>query len=359
LHGEFVEPESPQWTDCLALIRHDVYHLPEYLRFAARMQEPGQPLAFVAQEEGRWFFLPILVRAIPPALVGSQAMLLDATSPRGYAGPVVGPVEDPAVADFTDRAIEAFTEACRRRNIVTVFVRLHPLLSPTPDILRRAGPVIEHGHSVSIDLGLSPDELWQQTRHNHRRDISKAVRLGYTARIDHDWAAMQAFVSAYEQSMDRLGAEPFWRLSRIYFDELRDSLDGRLHLCIAEVGGEVAAAALLTEVDGIVEYHLAGTADAHVLASPSKLIVDFARRWAKERGNRYLHLGGSLRQDDSLSHFKAGFSPLRHPVSSWRLIVDRSAYRSLSNRWQSQEGMSADPVSGYFPAYRKPRSPLA
>jgi hypothetical protein len=233
MRGEFVEPESPRWAGSLVRVRHDVYHLPEYLRFAARKQEAGQPLAFVAQEKERLFFLPILVRPIPLAVAGTGQVLLDATSSRGYPGPVVAPVGDPEVGDFIDRAIETFTEACRERNIVTAFIRLHPLLSPPPDALRRAGPVIEHGHSVSIDLSLSSDELWRQTRHNHRRDIRRAVRLGYTARIDEDWAALPAFVSTYEQSMDRLGAEPFWRLSQAYFEDLRDSLDGRLHLCVA------------------------------------------------------------------------------------------------------------------------------
>jgi len=359
VRGEFVQTESPQWADSLLGVKHDVYHLPEYVRFAARMQEVGQPLAFVAQEGDRRLLLPIIARQIPPALTGGGRTLLDATSPRGYPGPVVAPVEDPGIGDFLDRAIEAFTEACRERDIVTAFIRLHPLLSPPLDALRRAGPVIEHGHSISIDLSLSSEELWRQTRQDHRHGIRKSMRLGYTARIDESWAAFKAFVSIYQQSMVRLGAEPFWQLSQTYFEDLRDSLDGRLHLLVAEADGEVAGAALLTEVDGIVEYHLAGTADAHVHASPSKLIVDFARQWAKARGNRCLHLGGSLRRDDSLILFKAGFSPLRHPVCSWRLVVDSPAYRTLTERSQPQQNSPPDPLDGYFPAYRKLGSPAS
>jgi CelD/BcsL family acetyltransferase involved in cellulose biosynthesis len=320
------------------------------------MQEAGQPLAFVAQEEERRLLLPIIVRPIPPAMTGEGQALFDATSPRGYPGPVVTPVSDSEVGDFLDRAIEAFIKACRDRNIVTAFIRLHPFLSPPPDAFRRAGPLIEHGQSVSIDLRLSPEELWRQTRNNHRHGIRRAVRLGYTARIDDSWAAFEAFVSVYEQSMVRLGAEPFWRLSRTYLEDLRESLDGRMHLCVAEANGEIAAATLLTEVDGIVEYHLAGTADAHVHASPSKLLVDFVRQWAKARGNRCLHLGGSLHKDDSLILFKLGFSPLQHPVHSWRLVVDAPAYQILADRWQSRQDSPPDPLNGYFPAYRKPGS---
>jgi lipid II:glycine glycyltransferase (peptidoglycan interpeptide bridge formation enzyme) len=158
--------------------------------------------------------------------------------------------------------------------------------------------------------------------------------------------------------MDRLHATGFWRLSRRYFEDLRRSLGDRLFLCVAEVGGEVAAASLLTEVDGIVEYHLTGTADAHRRASPSKLVINFATRWAKARGNRCFHLTGSLRKGDSLHEFKTGFSPIEHPVCSWRLVVDSAAYTMLVERWEAEHHSKADSPEEYFPAYRKLDSPV-
>jgi len=124
-----------------------------------------------------------------------------------------------------------------------------------------------------------------------------------------------------------------------------------------ESDGDLAAAALLTEVNGIVEYHLAGTADAHVAASPSKLVVDFARSWARARGNRWLHLAGSLGPGDSLYQFKVGFSPDRRPVQTLRIVVDVNRYRELVGRCE-QTDETADETGGFFPAYRKPGSPL-
>ncbi|HEU4573027.1 MAG TPA: hypothetical protein VFR93_10100, partial [Candidatus Limnocylindrales bacterium] len=110
---------------------------------------------------------------------------------------------------------------------------------------------------------------------------------------------------------------------------------------------ELAAAALLTESSGIVEYHLAATADAHVHASPSKLLIRFAETWARSRGNTVLHLAGSLSRGDTLEHFKLGFSPRVHPMLSWRVVVDPEAYERLSG---GRHGIEA----GYFPAYRRP-----
>jgi hypothetical protein len=353
MQTELLAPDSPRWADLLSGIRHDVYHLPAYAVFAARHHDEGMPLAFVAEEDGNHLFVPIIVRQMPADIAIDGTQLRDATSPRGYPGPLLSTTSRNSTGDFPDRAITAFRGTLNDLGIVSAFIRTHPLLPPPLDALRRAGALIEHGDSVSIDLELSADELWRQTRENHRRDINRIRRAGYVARIDDTWASFDEFVTVYQESMDRLAAAPFWRLSREYFIDLRASLGVRLNLCVVETAGQVAAAGLLTEEDGIVEYHLAGTGDDYVAASPSKLIVDFARTWAKSRGARRLHLGGSLRRNDALYHFKAGFSPIKHAVRSWRVIADAAAYRALVDRWEGIHGVAGDPIDEFFPAYRK------
>ena len=255
---------------------------------------------------------------------------------------------------FVDRAIGALIETLREQSIVSAFSRLHPLLPPPMAPLLRAGVVVDHGMSFAIDLSLTDEELWHQTNHGHRSRINKARKLGFVARVDEGWSRFEGFVGLYKGTMDRLEADPFWRLSRAYFEELRGSLPDELHLCVVEDGRELAAAALLTEVDSIVEYHLSGSADAYARISPSKLLIDQARIWAKERGNRWLHLAGSPRPDNSLAQFKAGFTPLQFPVRSWRLVTDPIAYRALTDDWEATNRASADGAEGYFPAYRKP-----
>jgi hypothetical protein len=158
--------------------------------------------------------------------------------------------------------------------------------------------------------------------------------------------------------MDRLGAAPVWRHSSEYFLALRDALAGHIFLCVVERGDELATGAILTEVDGVALYLTSGTADAHVAASPMKLVVDFARSWAKDRGDRVLSLGGSPPGADDLIHWKLGFSPLVHEVHSWRVVADPDAFRLLTEAWQAHAGEVAGPApdsaDGFFPAYRRP-----
>jgi hypothetical protein len=349
----FLRSGDPRWSRLLEGTRHDVYQLPSYVELAAKWHEPGEGWAWFAQDDRRSLLVPLVLRAIPGA-----EELRDAISPRGFAGPVIGGQRAGPDDDFLDAALTTFHHDLQARGIVSAFVRLHPLLSPPLPTLARHGEVVDHGDSVSIDLTRSAEELWGQLRVNHRRDIRRALREGYVARMDEAWQRFDDFVEAYRQSMDRLGAAAHWRLSHDYFAELRDALGPHLHLCVVEKDGGLAAASLVTEVEGMAEYHLAGTMDTHVQASPSKLVIHFLTAWARARRAEILHLAGSLRRDDALSHFKLGFSPDRHPLCSWRLIADEAAYAELVRvaqpRLGARAGAGHDSSSRapFFPAYR-------
>jgi hypothetical protein len=106
------------------------------------------------------------------------------------------------------------------------------------------------------------------------------------------------------------------------------------------------------ETDGIVQYHLGGTRTAALPHQPAKLMFERICHWGQARGNSTFHLGSGLggRDDNSLFHFKAGFSDRRHPFHTWRAVVDERAYRALL------PAGAADNRLGFFPAYRTPSS---
>ena len=350
-----LEPADPRWEAALEGMGHDVYQLPGYVALAAHMQPNGRPLGVLVERGPDRLLLPLIIQPIPSEIYGGDASR-DAVSPRGYAGPIVRAAPDDS-GPFLDEALTAAFGALRDLGVVSAFVRLHPLFELPLPVLSRHGTIVEHGDSVSIDLGRSEDELWRQMRSNHRRDITAATRAGLVARIDEDWSHFDEFVAAFSESMERLDADPWWRLGGDYFEALRRGVGDHLSLCVVEDEGGVAAAALLTEVDGIVEYHLSGTFGAYIPASPSKLIIHFATLWAKGRGNRVLHLAGSLRKGDALIRFKLGFSPVAHAVRSWRVILQPDAYHGLVAARRSADPTAdpdADPDQAYFPAYRRP-----
>ena len=155
--------------------------------------------------------------------------------------------------------------------------------------------------------------------------------------------------------MRRLSAREYYLFEDAYFDDLKEALAGRIHLGVVLGEGRVAAAMMFVETAGIVETYLSGSDEAFNRRQPTKLLYDFVRKWAKTRGNRWVQLGGGYGgSDDSLLHFKSGFSPLRLPFFTLRVTLDDEEYRRLSRELTTADQVVVAGGSGeYFPAYRQ------
>lgn len=332
--------DAPEWAAALRTTVHDFYHLPAYAALCARHEE-GTAAALHVVDGERALLLPLVLRDIAGG--GS-----DALSPYGYPGPIVHGTDDPA---FVRAALEAGCPVLGEAGVVSLFVRLHPLLDPSPP--EGIGTLVRHGDTVSIDLTLPAEVSWAQMRSNHRRDIARSLKLGWVASIDDAWLRFDEFVHLYRATMDRRAAAPFYRFTDAYFAGLRETLGDRLRLCVVEREGELGAAGLFVETGGIVGYHLSGTAEGAIAVQPTKLMMLFMGGWAKARGDTVLHLGGGVGgADDALFHFKAGFGPRRHPFHTLRIVLDEPAYRRLVHEHDPR--LDPDDRRGYFPAYRRP-----
>lgn len=358
MRGQFIGPDSGLWRECLVQTRHDFHHMPGYARLCAD-REGGEPVAFVAEKGNARLFVPLIVRPIVDA-PRKICPLYDAISPYGYPSPLVTETDsEQEQGEFLEDALRLFLSALRERAIVSAFVRLHPLLSLRLGPFSRHGTLVHHGETVFVDLTQSEEDLWGQTRSTHRRKIKQAERVGFVAEIDDNWKYFDDFFEIYTETMRRVNANDEYFFPRQYFCRLRDALGGALHLCVVRAGQVITCAGLFSEVCGIVQAHLAGSRVEHGGGDTAKLMFDFVRRWAKQRNNRFYHLGGGRgAEEDSLFQFKAGFSKSRASFHTWRAVADADAYQALICQWELRTGTTAEPLDGFFPAYRKPTPEL-
>jgi Acetyltransferase (GNAT) domain len=344
---EFVAGDAPAWRELLDEVAHDIYHLPGYVELAAA-QEPAnaaaEARAIIVRDGEQAMFLPMIIRRIP-----GDETARDAISPYGYPGPLFLGGGGPA---FVARASAAMVERLREEGIVSMFVRTHPLLNRDVSGIETVGDVVEHGETVSIDLSQSEEEIWNGTRRRFRSYINAAERAGRRAYMDEGWENEAAFVRMYAATMHRVGARAEYLFGTDYVRGLRAALGDRLHLCVVDVDGVIAAAGLFTEEGGIVQYHLSGTDAAFERDRPTMLMLHFVRGFMKARSNRVMHLGGGLGGAlDSLFDFKAGFSKDRQPFRTWRVVVDPVRYAELSRARHPGEDPARE--GGFFPLYRR------
>ena len=343
MKASLIGPDHSEWNGLLQRVPHDFFHLPTYAMFSAR-HEGGEPRALLVQDGPNQLLLPLVIRP----LAGSR---FDAGSAYGHPGPLASAG---APATFEADALRAGFDFLATEGCVSLFVRLHPILNAQPPT--GVGDLVQHGDTVSIDLSLGEEELDQQVRRNHRQQIRQAYQAGFTVIDDTAWDYFDDFKRLYRETMERLAAREFYRFGDVYFDELRETLADRIHLGVVLYEEQVTAAMMFVETAGIVETYLSGSDAAFNRRQPTKLLYDFVRRWAKERGDRWVQLGGGYGAgDDSLLHFKSGFSPLRLPFFTLRAVLDEEEYdRLCRERAEAGPVDVSEDTGDYFPAYRRP-----
>lgn len=338
IKANLLTPDDPAWAAFLERVDHDFYHLPGYVAFEAAHRD-GRPLAVHVDTGSGQMLFPIIVRDIP----GGGA---DATAPYGYPGPLVDAAGTPP---WLEAAWVAAIDRLRAEGLTSVFLRFHPLLSPPPPT--SVGTAVLHGETVSMDLGQTREDAYQGMRRDIRRPIQKAAEAGVAAKQDVGFEHFPAFVELYRETMERLSAASGYFFDLAYFEGLRDVLGPRLSLWCVDIEGDVAVAGLFVETRGIIQYHLSAISDRHLEYAPNKVLVADVRDWGAARGDHSLHLGGGVGgSNDSLFHFKSGFSPLRHPFHTLRVVLDAARYEQLV----AEHDPSLDPrqLEGYFPLYR-------
>jgi hypothetical protein len=344
LRAEWLCPASSRWEALLERLPYDFYHLPGYVELEAR-RLGAEAKAFAVEDSGRALLLPLLFRPIP------ATDLSDAVSPYGYPGPVTNALSVGVDNDFLAAAAAALEAGLHELGAVTAFVRCHPLFPPPAPFLAAVGAVHEHAPTVVVDLTLPDGEQWAQVRPSHRYEIRRAQAAGLQASLGQATEMIEEFSGVYGRSMQRLNAAPEYNFGADYLWRLLDVLGTRAWICRVGQDSRLACAGLFVVTAGVVQFHLAGTEEEFVRLSPSKLMLDTVRRWAVSRGERLLHLGGGVSAaSDSLLAFKAGFSQIRCPFRTWRLIIDEALHRELCRR--TGRDAAATDTSGFFPAYR-------
>jgi len=339
---DFLHLSDPRWREALNNLPHDIYDLPEYVALCARSEgaqktgsEGAEAAAFYAVDGNRFCLIPLLLRSLPSSLENRDGWR-DAISPYGYSGALFrGP------GDWARTIAQSFASTCAAHRIVSALIRLHPLLPVPAPALEAAGIHVIHGETVPVDLTTEP-----QLRTDHRAGIRRLRREGFS--VTDDWSLYPHFIEIYGETMHRLGAGDYYHFPAPYFHDLKAALGPQLHLySVLAPSGEVAAAGLFTERNGLVQYHLSGTADPYRKQAPSKLMLEEAILRGRAAGDHTLHLGGGLgASQDSLFLFKAGFSPLRARFATWRFICEPDRYAALTRAAEA-------PATDYFPAYRK------
>jgi len=326
------------WDDVVALMDHDVYHLPSYCQSSAH-GDGESAIAVLVNDGTTKLLLPLIKRPLDEAH-------WDAVSPYGYGGPITTRRAPHSGSDFL---LTAALDHLRNLGCISIFLRFHPGLNADwPQHLRPTPDVTSSSETVVLPIQVSEADALSAMRKGHRYQIRLAMRSGYRVLQDVNGIYRQRFGDLYRNNMTELGAAEYYQFDNEYFDALLDGDDHAASLWVALNGDELGAAAIFTVVGDWAQYHLAASDPAHRKFSPAKLLIHVVRTELYDSGVRWLHLGGGVGgADDSLFAFKSGFGGHQLVYRTAGLVLNREMYDSLCHARQ------VDNVNTrFFPAYR-------
>ncbi|MFA6866195.1 MAG: GNAT family N-acetyltransferase [Clostridia bacterium] len=321
----------------------DIYYTFEYLQPFV-LHGDGQPMLFYYHTENVMAINVVMKRVIE---LDRENKYYDIITPYGYGGWLIqGNI---AKEEIKHLDVE-YTKLCQENNIISEFVRFHPLLENAQKV-NDIYKVIDLGQTVAIDLD-SEEKINENIKSKYRNVIRKAINAGVVIKKDNSAQIYDKFIEIYNATMERDIAEAYYYFEKEFYDSIREGMNDCSTMYYAELDGKVIGASIIMWGKNYVHYHLSGAIREYMNLAPMNLLLytvacDYVGKKQK------LHLGGGVgsNSNSGLYKFKKSFNKNGdHQFSIGKKIFDVNIYNKLVNIRKGKKDF--DENSSFFPLYR-------
>lgn len=322
----------------------DIYFTPEW-GIVNQFIEPGITKIFECKTEYGIIRNQFILRRIPQLLDGKQ--FYDIASPYGYGGPYIVYCEEGRKEDLIKTYEGQFTAFCRENDIVSEFVRFHPVIRNDMDF-----KAIYHAeydrHTVGTNLKDCTDPIQEEFSKSARKYIRRAMKAGITWDVIKAPDNVSEFVKIYLSTMDRDDANGFYYFPKEYFEECVRLFGKNIILVRALFEGRTIAEGFYITYGSIIHAHLSGTLKEYIHMSPAYIIKYATAIWGKEHGYKLIHYGGgtSSSPENSLFQFKCKFTK----ETIFDFYIGKKIWNS--NIYKGLVVLTGKKDTEFFPAYR-------
>lgn len=315
----------------------DLYHTYDYHHITKNQADEAILIKYT--QNNKIIAIPFLLRRI------DDSNYNDLTSVYGYPGPISKNIDKNFDNSYFISEFQAYLSA---HNIISIFSRLNPFISNQHRCIHKLGELSNLGKVVNVDLTVDLDTQLRAYHKRLRTHINKARRL-CKIKFAETKEEVLAYIVLYYKNMERVNAKKFYFFEEKYFFDLLNSKDfnTRILLAIDKESNTIIGGAMFITTNQIVQYHLSGTDEDKLDYYPIKLLIDEMRIIATQEHSAFFNLGGGVGNvEDSLFHFKSGYSKDFKDFNLWKVIVNQEIYDQLS----LEKCIKSE--SNFFPLYR-------
>lgn len=306
--------------------------------------ENGKATVFEYEDENGKITNQFLKREIPEKI--DEKNYFDLVTPYGYGGPIIHYSSDKE--KLLVNYEKALKKYCEENNIVSEFVRFHPIVKNYEDFSAMYNA--QYMRKTLITKLDEEEPEVNQFGKSARKNIRQAMNKGVSFRVTENPDSIVSFKEIYYSTMDRNNATDYYYFDDEYFSDILKYYKENLVLIEAIFEEKIIAAGLYFTYKDIIHIHLSGTLNEYLYLSPAYILRYVITIWGKENGYKLIHHGGGRTnsEEDSLYLFKKNFAKL-YDVDFYigKKIWNEELYNKLC------EIKNVNPNESFFPAYRK------
>lgn len=307
--------------------------------------EHGKAEIFRYEDENGIIENQFLKREIDIEIAGKK--YYDLVTPYGYGGPFIEKLignKEELLRGFE----KAFSEYCMKNNIVSEFVRFHPVVKNHEDFEEMYNA--QYMRKVAITKLDEEDPVQNQFGKYCRKKIRQVLKKGVTYKVTKAPEHIDKFKEIYYDTMDRNNATDYYYFDDEYFNNILKYYRENLIFIEAFLEEKVIATEICFVANGVIYAHLAGTLHEYLDYSPAYILNYAIVTWGIENGYKIFFQGGGRTnsEDDSLYEFKKRFAGLYDgEFYIGKKIWNEDVYKKLCDL------RNVDINEEFFPAYRK------
>lgn len=336
---------SNEWDKVVRTFKnYDIYYLSGYAK-SFEIHGDGEPMLLYFEDGDIRAINVVMKRDIEDDARFSEKIsrdtYFDLITPYGYGGWII------EGHDNTDKLFSEYENWAKSNNIVSEFVRFHPVLD-NAHFSEDAYDVIPLGGTICLDI-TTEETIWANITSKNRNMIRKAEKNGITIHMGRSSELFETFREIYNATMDKDNAADYYYFAPEFYESVLNDLSDNAQVFYARnEDGKIIAASIILFENGRLNYHLSGSIREYQNLAPTNLLLYKAALWGCENGCKTFHLGGGVGSgEDSLFKFKKSFyrgELCRYHIGK-KIFMQKEYDMLLSLR----EDVSQ---TGFFPKYR-------
>ncbi|MEN3047043.1 MAG: hypothetical protein ABDH49_08750 [Candidatus Hydrothermales bacterium] len=334
--------EKKEWERVLKLFEpSDIFYTYDFVEANCQI-EGGVPEALFFEGDEGVFFYPYIKRSLNELIYVPDKYrdYFDITSPYGVGGPLlIGKIRN------LSKVLEDYFKDSK---VISEFVRFHPLIENHKNF-EDFYSLIRVSSVVYVDFSdfKTEAEIFKSLRENHRRNINYAIKENFEIKINSPENFYELFYDRYIETMRDKMAEKRHFFPKSFFEKLKEI--GGVEFWLLFKDNQFITGDIFLKKFPYSTYFLGSGFTLKLKGLNHFLIYSFMKE-AFKKNFRFLMLGGGIGKDDSLFHFKLGFSKKVKSYFISKKIYFEKIYDELVTEFMKFKNIKEKPL--LFPQYR-------